>query len=166
MADGDVLTLVAGHQAFAAPTGGVLSIHLLTFHVAHDDQGADPSQVLDQSGIPLVELDPGVLVLDVAILPTETWEQVNGQFAVSLGAEDDIASGPVVASYLVNGMFSAPGETLTIPIAVSGVETPSARSVLAKVVSQKPFLGVYVSGGDSLPIEGEVDVFVLVGTPA
>jgi hypothetical protein len=157
MADGDTLQIVAGHQAFAAPVGGVQQISLIgPFRVDFDDVG------IDGDGVVVATLDEGTLVL-TAWLVCLTEFVANGSGS---GHSAYVGLGPSSGTLTNYDTNFAPAGNLP---EIAGLEALSDTAI-----SHRP---QFVSaGGQPLTVQvypasgtftaGATDCYAIVATPA
>lgn len=163
MADGDVLQIVAGHQAFAAPTGGgVQTVTLLgPFAIAYDDAGiatANPP-------ILLAALAAGTVIVRAWMEDTAAWvsDAGNVRVIICIAADSDPTTFEDIVSYgaaanASQADFGIEGVSVAVP---SPLPFRSASAILAC------HLGVYAyaTGGNNL-IAGAGNIYALIATPA
>lgn len=169
MADGDVLQIVGGHQAFAAGgAGAAQQVSLLGPFTFDKDSVLD----IDGSWASLVALEEGTVVIrawavfDEAFIiagPTAVYvgiTLVNAAGSVSLPADlinyDNIVSGPQdpAAVQLVNAVFESEPWTPLSPAKPGGVATAKTGAILAAYTSNTPVTA------------GSCRVYALIATPA
>jgi hypothetical protein len=156
MANGDVLTLVAGHQAFAAPTGGgVQQVSLIgPFTVNFNDPE------VDNDGVAVATLDVGVVILAAWAVTTVEWlanGAASGHYAaVTRGP----GTGLPLAEYQGFGplnsgpSFGAEGPATTVTHLIMST-TADARILTVGVF---PASGTFTTGS--------LDAYALIATPA
>lgn len=152
MADGDVLTIVSGHQAFAAPGAGAVATELLGPYVVNFDD-TDIGSGTHVIG----PLDPDLIVLNAWFFPTTAWVTTSGapptsSFYISV---DHLGGGTTVASY--DGVQTGQPQSEADPVGSGTVFKLVALTIAGDT------LGFQAYADDGTLTQGVAAIYLLVG---